>query len=195
MNTNTKHKIILASASPRRVELLKNIGYAPDKIIPADIDETPLKAEKPVDYVQRIAEAKAKKIREIEQGHYIIAADTIACVGTRILGKPTDAEDAKRIMKLLSGRKHRVYTCVVVISPDGKMRKRNVCTFVKFKRITSDELNQYIATNYWQGKAGAYGLQEDVGGFVISISGSFSSVVGLPLYETKCLLSGLGFIA
>lgn len=192
--TKAKHNIILASASPRRVELLKNIGLTPERIIPANIDESATKGEKPSDYVQRIAVAKAKKIREIEQNHFIIAADTIACVGTRILGKPTDAEDAKRIMSLLSGRKHRVYTCVVVIAPDGKMRKRNVLTFVKFKRITDAELDEYIATNYWQGKAGAYGLQEDVGGFVISISGSFSSVVGLPLYETKCLLYGLGFV-
>jgi septum formation protein len=196
---NKKNKIILASASPRRVELLKNIGLIPEKIIPADVDETPLKAEKPANYVQRIAELKAQKIRETEhnkteENSFIIAADTIACVGARILGKPSDETDARRIMRLLSGRRHRVYTCVVVIAPDGRMHKRNVCTFVKFKRITDAELNEYIATNYWQGKAGAYGLQEDVGGFVISINGSFSSVVGLPLYETKCLLSGLGFV-
>lgn len=188
-----RSKLILASSSPRRLELLKNIGFTPDEVIPADIDETPHKAEKPRIYTERIAREKAEKIAAQNKGAFIIAADTTAAVGTRILGKAENAEEAKRIIKLMSGRQHRVYTSVAVVNPAGELRIKNVVTFVKFKNITEYELEQYIATNSWQGKAGAYGLQEDPGAFVVRINGSFSSVIGLPLYETKSLLLGLGF--
>jgi len=195
-----KSKLILGSSSPRRLELINNIGFSPERIIAADIDETPLKKEKPEIYVDRIALEKIKKIESLlsEQElseNYILTADTIAAVGTRILGKPSDRKDAKKILNLLSGRKHRVFTSVYVRSPNGELKTRKTMTFVKFKRICDLEMEQYLDTDKWQGKAGAYGIQEDAGGFVISINGTFSGVIGLPLYETKCLLKGLGYIS
>jgi septum formation protein len=195
-----KSKLILGSSSPRRLELIKNIGIEPDKIIKPDIDETPFKNEKPRLYVKRIAEQKnieAKKLLE-QEGYdisksYILTADTIAAVGTRILGKPKDEADAERILKLISGRKHRVYTSVYLRCPNGDIRSKDSLTYVSFKRVSDQEIEWYLSTNKWQNKAGAYGLQEDAGGFVKSINGSFSGVIGLPLYETKSLLTGNGF--
>jgi septum formation protein len=196
---SNKDKLILASASPRRLDLLQKMGFFPCKVIPADIDESAKKAEKPDIYCKRIAQEKAIKIKEDISGNtdyesaYILSADTIAVCANQILGKPEDAVDAERIIRKMSGRKHQVYTCVCVISPSGRLISKLVKTIVRFKNIGELELKEYIATNKWHGKAGAYGLQEDVGGFVIEINGSFSSVIGLPMYETKNMLLGLGF--
>ena len=189
----TKQKLILASSSPRRLQILNNLGFAPDEVIAADIDETPRKGEKPEAYCKRIAIEKAEKIASEHSGSFIVAGDTIAAVGTRILGKANNAAEAKGILQLMSGRRHKVYSAVTVISDKGEMRSRMTVNAVKFKRMTDEEIDAYVATNHWQGKAGAYGLQEDPGGFVISINGSFSGIIGLPAYETKSLLVGLGF--
>lgn len=193
--TEKKYRLILASSSPRRLEILKNLGLEPDEIKPADIDETPKKNEKPHEYVSRVSKEKCKKIYKHHgnKDSFIIAADTIATVGTRIIGKAKNKEDAANIIKLLSGRRHRVYTSISIASPEGKIQEKRILTYVKFKRLSNKEVNDYILTNKWQGKAGAYGLQEDAGGFVISINGSFSSVIGLPAYETKSLLLGMGY--
>lgn len=186
-------KLILASQSPARLELLTNIGFVPDEVIPADIDETPLRKEIPRDYVLRLAVEKAQRVAQDHSDAFIVAADSIACIGRTILGKPTDRDDAKRILNLLSGRRHRLYTGVCVIAPDGTMRKKRVLTTVQFKRFDHNELEAFLDTNDWQNKCGAYGIQKDSGAFVHSINGSFSNVVGLPLVETKNLLLGLGF--
>ena len=190
-----KSKLILASASPRRLELLKRMGYAPE-VIPADIDETPKKAENPEIYVQRMAEEKAYSVinnKLAPEDAFVLAADTsVVCAG-RIIGKAENRQEAKDIMKLLCGRKHRVLTAVCIISPSGEKRIKLVSTTVKFKNFGDWELEEYLDTEEWKGKAGAYGLQGDPGGFCISINGSFSSVVGLPMYETKNLLLSMGF--
>ncbi len=190
-------KLILASASPRRLELLKRMGFTPDEVIPADIDESVRKKEKPEDYVKRVAEEKALKVRdqrpETSNKEFILAADTTVVCANQILGKPEDRADAQRIIKIMCGRKHKVLTAICVISPSGEKRVKLVVTSVKFKNATDNEIEEYLNSNEWVGKAGAYGLQGDSGGFVITINGSFSSVVGLPMYETKNMLLGLGF--
>ncbi|MDX1950523.1 MAG: nucleoside triphosphate pyrophosphatase [Rickettsiales bacterium] len=188
-------KLILASSSPRRKELLGNIGFTPDEIISPDIDETPRKAEKPNLYVARVAEEKAKAIYENHKNKnaFILSCDTSACVGTRILGKPENELEAKKMLQLMRGRRHRVYSCVCVITPEGKIRKKVVLSFVKFKNFTDSEIDEYLKTNLWKGRSGAYSLQEDPGAWVISINGSYSNIVGLPLYETKNLLVGNGY--
>jgi septum formation protein len=192
----TSSKLILASSSPRRLDLLKNIGFEPASVVATDIDESQKKNEKPIEYVERIAKEKAKvavvKCRQDEHS-FILTADTTVALGTRIIGKPEDAKDAERIIRLLSGRKHRVYTCVVVVSPKGETRSKTVLSTVKFKKISEPDLAEYIKTKDWEGKAGAYSLQKDPAAMVISISGSFSNIIGLPLYETKNLLLGMGF--
>lgn len=189
-----KSKLVLASASPRRLELLNNMGFVPNEIIPADIDETPKKHEKPNLYVKRMAIEKAQKVASgLDSSAYILAADSIACVGTRILGKPKNRDEARDMILLMKGRRHRVYTGVCVIPPDGTLRHRVVLTHVKFKNASKPEIEEYLDTENWKGRAGAYGLQEDMGGFVISITGSYSNVIGLPMFETKNLLVGSGF--
>lgn len=190
-----KSKLILASSSPRRLQILNNLGLSPDLVIPADIDETPLKGESPAIYCKRIAKEKALKIRSNQENNdsFIISGDTIASLGRRIIGKANNSEEAKNILKLMSGRKHKVYSAICAIAPDGTLRQKMTITQVSFKNLSHDEIDEYIATNHWQGKAGAYGLQENPGGFVKTINGSFSGVIGLPAYEAKCLLLGLGF--
>jgi septum formation protein len=191
-----KSKLILASASPRRLQLLTNLGFVPDEVIPSDIDETPLKKENPEAYCKRIAAAKAHHIKNNflqAKDAFVLSADTIAVVNNTILGKPKDRADAANIIMKMSGRSHRVYTAVCIISDKGEVREKLIETKVKFKNISEPELEKYLNIESWQGKAGAYGLQEDPGGFVIEIHGSFSSVIGLPLYETKNMLLGLGF--
>jgi len=189
----TKQKLILASASPNRLELLKTIDLTPDAVIPADIDETPLKNELPKDFVLRVAREKAEKIAKTEKNAYIITADTIACVGRTIIGKAYNEADARKTLQKLSGRKHRVYSGVCVIAPNGKISNKRILTYVKFKPLSDSELDIYIASKQWEGKSGCYGIQSRAGGFVESINGSFSNVVGLPLVETKNMLIGLGF--
>jgi septum formation protein len=186
-----KSKLILASASPRRLDLLKRLGFTPDEVIPSDIDESVKKGEKPEAYVKRMAEEKAEKIKRTDA--FVLGADTTVVCANRIIGKAENRDEAKKIMELLRGRKHKVLTAICVIAPNGEKRTKLVTTSVKFKNATDSEIEEYLDTNEWVGKAGAYGIQGDPGGFCISINGSFSSVVGLPMYETKNMLLGLGF--
>ncbi|MDG1286486.1 MAG: Maf family protein [Rickettsiales bacterium] len=174
--------LILASASPRRLELLRQVGIEPDEIIPAEIDEAPLKGERPVTYVARMAKEKCAAIQR--EGATVLAADTVVACGSRILGKPENETQAREFLKLLSGRRHRVYTAICV---NG--RCKTVLTHVKFKRLSEQEVTDYIASNEWQGKAGGYAIQGRGAAFVPWINGSYSAVVGLPLSETLSLLT------
>lgn len=180
--------MILASASPRRLELLKLIGVIPTQIIPADIDESEATGETPLAYVKRIACAKAQLVAQQHPHEVVLAADTTVAVGRRILQKPADANEARQFLALLSGRRHRVMTCVAVVK-NGKLRSKTVTTIVRFARITPAQMNDYIASNEWQGKAGAYAIQGRAAAFIPFISGSHSNVVGLPLHETAQLLA------
>jgi len=184
--------LILASASPRRVELLKQAGIVPDKIIPADIDETPLKDEMPKVYALRVAAAKAVKVAESNKNAFILSADTVVALGRRILPKGETEELARKCLGLLSGCRHRVMSAVSVISPDGKQKSIVVESVVRFKRLSAAEIDGYIACGEWKGKAGAYAIQGRAALFIPFISGSVSNIIGLPLYETVALLKGLG---
>jgi len=183
---------ILASASPRRKDLLAQVGVTPDKIIPADIDETWRAGELPQAYALRMASEKAAAVAAKFSNDVVLGADTIVCVGRRILGKPTDAKDSARMLKLLSGRRHVVCTAVAVIMPGAKLRRRVVETTVQFKRLHETEITGYIAAGEWSGVAGAYAIQGRAEIFIQSIHGSYSNVVGLPLMETCHLLSSCG---
>ncbi len=185
--------LILASASPARLELLRSIGLAPDKVLPADVDETPLKAEKPEQYVLRVARMKAEAVAELHPENFILAADTAASLGLTIIGKAEDARHAREIIQRFSGRRHRVHTGICVIAPNGVTRTRRVTTVVKFATIAEPELEAYITSGEWRGKAGAFGIQGRGGGFIEWINGSFSNVIGLPLVETRNLLKGMGY--
>ena len=185
--------LILASASPRRSELLTQIGITPDKIIPADIDESLVAGELPRPYAQRMAIEKAQAISGAHKGAYILAADTIVAVGRRILPKPENAAQAETFLSLMSGRAHRVYTGVCLVSPNGDVISRVVETRLKMKRLSRVELKAYIASDEWQGKAGAYGIQGLAGAFISNINGSYTNVVGLPVYETRNMLVGAGY--
>ncbi len=185
--------LVLASASPRRLELLRQIDIAPDAIDPAEIDETPLKAELPAQHVTRLARAKAEAVRARRPDAFILAADTVVACGRRILGQPADEAAACRFLVLLSGRRHRVYGGVAVIAPDGRIAERRVVSQVGFKRLTEAEIAAYLATEEWRGKAGGYAIQGRAAEFVSWMAGSYSNVVGLPLYETAQLLFGLGY--
>lgn len=179
--------MILASASPRRLELLKLLGITPTQIIPADLDETERNGELPLAYVQRIAEAKAALIASQYPEACVLAADTTVAVGRRILHKPADAAEARAFLTLMSGRRHRVMTCVAVVK-GGRLRSKTVTTIVRFSRLTPKQLDAYIQSNEWQGKAGGYAIQGLAAAFIPFISGSHSNVVGLPLHETAQLL-------
>lgn len=183
--------LILASASPRRLELLAQIGIVPAQIIAADIDETPKATELPRPLAQRLATEKAAWVAEKMPGQWIIAADTVVAVGRRLLGKAQNEAEAEKFLRLLSGHRHRVYTGVAVVTPAGQHRHRVVETILTFKRLSDMEIAAYIASNEWQGKAGAYGIQGRAACFVRWIQGSYSNVVGLPLYETGLLLADM----
>lgn len=192
------YRLILASASPRRLQLLQQIGIEPAALRPADLDETPLKNEQPRALALRLAEEKAKAVHkdcskdEHLAGCYILAADTVVAVGRRILPKTELAEEASQCLALLSGRTHKVFTGICIITPKGKLRAKVVQTRVRFKRLTS-EVDPYIASGEWRGKAGGYAIQGIAGSFVSNLIGSYSSVVGLPLHETANLLVGEGY--
>ena len=194
-------KLVLASASPRRLELLQQIGLEPDALIPADLDETPKKGELPRSLATRLAADKARAAWKIADsradlvGAYLIAADTVVCVGRRILPKCELAEEASACLRLLSGRAHRVYTGVTLVTPKGALRHRLVETRVRFKRLSGAEMEAYLASGEWRGKAGGYAIQGLAGAFVVRLIGSYSSVVGLPLHETLQLLVGEGYPA
>ena len=191
--TSEKQKLILASASPRRLALLAQIGIEPDAVRPADLDEEPQKGELPRLHAIRLAEEKAKAVAALEPGAFILAADTVVACGRRILPKAMSEEDARNCLTLLSGRAHRVYTAVALIDPQGRLRQRLSETRVHFKRLSAAELVTYVASEEWRGKAGGYAIQGHAGAFVRSLNGSYSGVVGLPLFEVKALLEGASF--
>jgi septum formation protein len=193
MPENAASVLVLASASPRRLDLLRQVLIEPDHVHPAEIDETPLPGETPRALAQRLAAAKADQVAVDHSGAYIIGADTIVAAGRRILGKAEDAGTAADFLKLLSGRRHKVLGGVTVIAPDGRRASRLVETSVTFQRLTDTDIAAYLATDEWRGKAGAYGIQGYAARFVRAISGSYSNVVGLPIYETVRLLQGLGY--
>ncbi|MDF2493981.1 nucleoside triphosphate pyrophosphatase [Sphingomonas sp.] len=185
--------LILASASPRRLALLAQIGVVPARVVAPDVDETPLKAERPRDYVLRVAMAKAAAVARAD-GEVVLAADTSIALGTRILGKPTDEADLVRMLGLLSGRRHHCLSAVAVIGTDGKMRTRLSDTLVAFKPLTDADIQAYVASGEGMGKAGGYAIQGRAEAYVRRIDGSYSGVVGLPLFETRTLLATAGII-
>lgn len=195
----SRPKLILASGSPRRLALLQQIGAEPDLLSPVDADETPLKSEAPRSLAKRLAKTKAemglanmKRSGDAERS-FILAADTVVSVGRRILPKAEMLDEAATCLRLLSGRAHRVYTGVTLITPSGVMRHRLVETRVRFKKLSTDEFESYLASGEWRGKAGGYAIQGIAGAFIIKLIGSYSNVVGLPLYETSALLQGEGY--
>ena len=193
MNGAPRPDFVLASASPRRLELLARIGLAPGTVDPADIDETPLAGETARRLALRLAKAKAAATAARHPHAFVLAADTVVALGRRLLGKPEDEPDAARMLGLLSGRAHRVLTAVAVIAPGGRAGARLSETRVQIKRLNQREIAAYVASREWEGKAGGYGVQGRAGAFVTALSGSYTGVVGLPLYETRALLVGLGY--
>ena len=199
-NGTRKQKVVLASASPRRLALLQQIGIEPVALLPADIDEVPKKGESPRSLAVRLAGEKAAvaagaaRMKPDLADAFLVAADTVVSVGRRILPKCELTEEAEQCLRLLSGRAHRVHTGLCVITPWGHVRRRIVETRIRFKRLGAAEIGEYVAGGEWRGKAGGYAIQGRAGGFVIKLIGSYTSVVGLPLYETMNLLQGEGLI-
>ena len=185
----------MASASPRRLQLLEQIGIKPDEVIPADIDETPLPHELPKDHALRLSQDKAEKIASTHKNAFILAADTVVACGRRILPKTENKKDAKDCLKLLSGRRHHVFGGICVITPDGKTITRVCDTVVKFKTLTSEEQDNYIASGQWNGVAGGYAIQGLAASYISFLQGSYSNVVGLSLYDTMQILRGNGFLS
>lgn len=187
-----RRDLILASASPRRVELLAQVGVRPDRVVPADIDETPLRDETPPRLAARLARSKAAVVAEANPDAVVLAADTVVAVGRRFLEKAADEAEAARFLRLLSGRNHKVLTGVAVAAA-GRIAVRVVETRVSFKPLSEAEIADYVATGDWRGKAGAYAIQGPAAAFVRRIVGSHPAVMGLPLYETVNLLAGAGW--
>ncbi len=194
-----RQKLVLASASPRRLALLQQAGLEVDALLPTDIDETPQRFELPRSVASRLASEKAAaaiKIKALQPelaGSYLLAADTVVAVGRRILPKCEISEEAEDCLRLLSGRQHHVYTAVSLITPKGAERRKLVETRLRFKRLSEAEIAAYIESGEWRGKAGGYAIQGLAEVFVVKLVGSYTAVVGLPLYETICLLAGEGF--
>ena len=192
-------KLVLASGSPRRVTLINQAGIEPDALRPADLDETPKRGELPRACANRLARAKAEaaldlvRVDEELKGAYILAADTVVAVGRRILPKAELLDEAAQCLRLLSGRNHRVHTGVCLVTPNEAFRQRLVETRVRFKRLSEDDIQAYIGSGEWRGKAGGYAVQGIAGSFVVKMVGSYSNIVGLPLYESITLLGGEGF--
>jgi septum formation protein len=192
-------KLVLASGSPRRLGLLNQAGIEPEALRPAEVDEIPVKGELPRALANRLARAKAEaalssvRLDEELRGGYILAADTVVAVGRRILPKAEMLEEAAQCLRLLSGRNHRVYTGICLVTPKETFRQRLVETRVRFKRLSAEDLEAYLASGEWRGKAGAYAIQGLAGTFVVKLVGSYTNVVGLPLYETLSLLAGEGY--
>ena len=184
--------LILASASPRRRDLLARLGIAPEAIIAADIDETPHRLEIPRDYAQRMAREKALAVAGGE--HFILSGDTVVACGRRILPKAADAAEVRACLTLLSGRRHRVLSAVALLGPDGKLRAKLSETVVRFKPLSAAEIADYVANGEGLGKAGGYAIQGRAEGLIAWLSGSHSGVVGLPLFETRALLRTAGFV-
>ncbi len=186
----TTPHLTLASASPRRRDLLSRLGVTPDAIQPADIDETPLKAERPRDYALRMGEEKAAAV---SAPGFVLAGDTVVAAGRRILPKTETPEEARACLSLLSGRRHTVLSSVVMRGPDGTMRSRLSENIVRFKALSDQEIAAYLAGDEWRGKAGGYAIQGAAEGLIQWIRGSHSGIMGLPLYETRGLLISAGF--
>ena len=186
-------RLVLASASPRRLDLLRQIGVEPDLVEPSDVDERPLKGELPVPHARRIALAKAEAARRRHPDAFVIAADTVVACGRRILPKTEDEATARACLDLLSGRRHRVLGGLVVAAPDGRIAQRLVTTMVAMQRLAPGQIDRYLASGEWRGKAGGYAIQWRAAAFVRAINGCYSNVVGLPLHETVQLLRGLGY--
>lgn len=185
--------LVLASASPRRLDLLRQIAIEPDAIEAAELDESPLKDETPRRLALRLAADKATLIAERRPGSHVLAADTVVALGRRVLPKAGDAAQVRACLDLLSGRAHRVLTALCVVAPDGRRADRLVESRLHFKRLTPADIESYLDCGEGLGKAGGYGIQGRAGRFVVSLQGSYSSVVGLPLYETANLLAGFGY--
>jgi septum formation protein len=192
-------KLVLASGSPRRVQLINQVGIEPDSLRPADIDETPQRGELPRACANRLARAKAEaalalvRVDEELKGSYILSADTVVAVGRRILPKAELLDEAAQCLRLLSGRNHRVHTAICLVTPKETFRQRLVETKVRFKRLSEEDIEAYLASGEWRGKAGGYAAQGIASAFMVKIVGSYSNVVGLPLYETTTLLAGEGY--
>jgi septum formation protein len=197
--TEARVKLVLASASPRRLALLEQAGIKPDLLMPADIDETPLKRESPRRLAIRLAGEKARiaqeapLVKKLGSKTFILASDTVVGLGRRILPKPETPEEAKACLWLLSGRSHWVYSAVALLAPGGRSWRRCSETKVRFKRLSREDVESYLRSDEWRGKAGGYAVQGRAESFVRSLSGSHSGVVGLPLYETIHLLQGAGY--
>ena len=187
----SRRTLILASASPRRRELLARLGVEPARVVHADIDETPLKAELPRDYAARMAREKA--LAAADRSGHVLAGDTVVAVGRRILPKAEDEATARTCLELLSGRRHRVLSAIALLAPDGTLRERLSETQVRFKRLSEQEIGAYLAGGEWHDKAGGYAIQGSAEGLIAWIGGSHSGVVGLPLFETRALLKAAGF--
>lgn len=190
---NSPRDLILASSSPRRVDLLKQVGLVPVRITPADIDETPLPKELPFRLAERLAIEKANAVPPPDSSLVTLAADTVVAVGRRILPKTETIEEARECLALLSGRRHRVYGGIALRLADGRTLSRLVTTSVRMKRLSPDDIETYLASGEWNGKAGGYAIQGLAGAYVLDIQGSYSNIVGLSLYDTMALLEGVGF--
>ncbi len=188
-------RLILASASPRRLDLLRQIGLTPDLVVPAVLDETPKRDELPAPYAKRLAREKAMAIAALHPGALILAADTVVACGRRILPKAETEAEARRCLDLLSGRRHRVLTAICLIAPGGALTERLVVTRVMLKTLNEAERRAYIVSGEWRGKAGGYAIQGRAQAFIPWLNGSYSNVVGLPLTETVALLAGAGYPA
>ncbi len=192
-------KLVLASGSPRRVQLINQVGIEPDSLRPTNIDETPRRGELPRACANRLARAKAEsalalvRVDDELKGAYILSADTVVAVGRRILPKAELLDEAAQCLRLLSGRNHRVHTAICLVTPKEAFRQRLVETKVRFKRLSDEDIEAYLASGEWRGKAGGYAAQGIASSFMVKIVGSYSNVVGLPLYETTTLLAGEGY--
>ena len=189
----TSQRLVLASASPRRLDLLRQIGLEPDAVEAAAVDESPLKDETPRRLATRLAAVKAAEVAAAHAESYVLGADTVVAVGRRVLPKAETDAEVRGCLELLSGRAHRVLTGLCVIGPDGRRANRLVESRLHFKRLTAIEIEAYVACGEGLGKAGGYAIQGRAGAFVIALQGSYSGVVGLPLYEAASLLTGLGY--
>ena len=189
----TKIKFILASSSPQRKKLLETIGIIPDDIVPANIDETPKKNEKPKDFALRMSKEKGLSVAKNNLNSFILSGDTIVAAGRRIIGKPSSKNEAEKILKLLSGRRHRVLSAFTLIKPGGSEITKVVVSRVKFSRLSDKEINEYLDTNEWQGKAGGYAIQGRASSFVPWLSGSYTGVMGFPMNEIKNVLESSGW--
>lgn len=196
---SVRPQLVLASGSPRRLQLLQQAGIEPDLLTPVDADETPHKGEAPRSLAKRLAREKAElALKNAERtselgGGFILAADTVVALGRRVLPKAEMLDQASMCLRLLSGRSHRVYTGVTLVTPKGAFRNRLVETRVRFKRLSHEEMEAYLASGEWRGKAGGYAIQGLAGTFVVKLVGSYTNVIGLPLYETVAMLAGEGY--